>query len=140
MQYLVNGKFLVAVVEGIMLTIAVLSFRVGATLQMYLTEDVPAVAERELSNSLGLDFAVTGATLTLNGQVDNEEKPLSTTERNTLLTVIAGLCDYSAIKYDERGAAGKIASMTQEVGAAVSDDTIRNLLKQIPGAVATRMK
>ena len=65
---------------------------------------------------------------------------LSTTERNTLLAVIAALCDYSDIKYKERGAATKIAAMTQENGAPVSDDAIRNILKKIPDALATRMK
>lgn len=68
------------------------------------------------------------------------EKPLATTERKTLLTVIAALCDYSAILHQERGAAGQIASMTVELGAEVTDDTIRKILKQIPDALRTRLK
>lgn len=68
------------------------------------------------------------------------EKGLSTTERNTLLTIIAALCDYSAIKPDNRGAANQIAKMTEEIGATVSDDTVRRWLKLIPDALATRMK
>jgi hypothetical protein len=71
---------------------------------------------------------------------DVVDKPLSTTERNTLLTIIAALCDYSAIKYQERGAAVQIAKMTQEIGAAVNDDTIRTILAKIPNALETRMK
>lgn len=69
-----------------------------------------------------------------------EEKPIFTTERNTLLTIIAALCDYSAIKYQERGAASQIANLTQEIGAAVTDDTIRKVLAKIPEALETRMK
>lgn len=68
------------------------------------------------------------------------EKPIITTERNSLLTVIAALCDYSAIKHQERGAAAQLVNMTQEIGAAVSDDTIRKILKQIPDALESRTK
>lgn len=68
------------------------------------------------------------------------EKPLTTTERNTLLVIIAALCDYSAIKHQDRGAAGQIAKMTEEIGAAVTDDTIRTTLQKIPDALRTRMK
>lgn len=69
-----------------------------------------------------------------------EDKPLATTQRNTLLTIIAALCDYSAIKIDDRGAASQIAKLTEDIGATVSDDTVRRLLKMIPDAIASRMK
>lgn len=68
------------------------------------------------------------------------DKGLTATERNTLLTIIAALCDYSAIKIDDRGAASQIAKLTEEIGATVSDDTMRRWLKAIPDALATRMK
>lgn len=68
------------------------------------------------------------------------DKGLTATERNTLLTIIAALCDYSAIKPDDRGAANQIAKMTEVIGATVSDDTVRRWLKLIPDALATRMK
>lgn len=67
-------------------------------------------------------------------------KPITAVERNTLLTIIAALCDYSAIKFDDRGAANQIARMTEEIGAAVSDDTVRRWLKQIPDALESRKK
>lgn len=76
----------------------------------------------------------------VNGVPRGAEKQVSTTERNTLLTIIAALCDYSAIKIDERGAASQIAKLTEEIGATVSDDTVRRWLKAIPDALATRMK
>jgi adenosyl cobinamide kinase/adenosyl cobinamide phosphate guanylyltransferase len=76
----------------------------------------------------------------VNGAPKGENKPLATPERNTLLTIIAALCDYSAIKVEERGAANQIAKLTEEIGATVSDDTVRRWLKAIPDALETRMK
>lgn len=71
---------------------------------------------------------------------DEAGKPLKTTERNTLLTIIAALCDYSAIVPAERGAASQIAKLTDEIGAPVTDDTIRKLLSKIPDALERRKK
>lgn len=70
----------------------------------------------------------------------NSEKPLATTERNTLLTIIAALCDYSAIKHRERGATSQIARLTEEIGASVSADTVKRVLEKIPDALDARMK
>lgn len=70
----------------------------------------------------------------------SKSKPLSTTERHTFLTIIAALCDYAAIGFAERGASVQIAKLTQDIGAAISDDTIRPLLKQIPEALGRRTK
>lgn len=69
-----------------------------------------------------------------------EEKPMTTTERNTLLTIIAALCGHSKINYKERGASQRIMEMTDDIGAHVDDGTIRNALKKIPEALETRMK
>lgn len=77
---------------------------------------------------------------TVNGSPAQTDKPLTTTERNSLLTVIAGLCDYSDIKPQERGAATQIANMTEEIGAAITDDTIRKILAKIPDALESRKK
>lgn len=68
------------------------------------------------------------------------DKPLTTTERNTLLTIIAALCDNSMIDYSKRGAAVRIMEITDEFGAHVDDGTIRNVLKQMPDALRTRLK
>ena len=76
----------------------------------------------------------------VNAAPTNNGKLMTTTERNTLLTIIAALCDCSAIKFQERGAAGQIAKLTEEIGAAVTDDTIRSVLAKIPLALDTRMK
>lgn len=69
-----------------------------------------------------------------------KEKPFEITERNSLLTIIAALCNYSDIKHDGRGAATQIAKLTEEIGAAVSDDTVRRALKKISDALESRMK
>ncbi len=76
----------------------------------------------------------------IRGAPHGVDKPLNTTERNTLLTIIAALCNYSDIKHQERGAAGQIAKLTVDIGAEVSEDTILTALKKIPNALETRMK
>lgn len=76
----------------------------------------------------------------VNGAPSGSEKPIVTSERNSLLTIIAALCNYSAIKPQERGAASQIAKLTEEIGAAVSDDTVRRTLAKIPDALESRMK
>jgi hypothetical protein len=81
--------------------------------------------------------ALLGERNSLRAMVD---KAMTTTERNTLLTIIAGLCDYSAIIPTERGSASQIAKMTEEVGAPVTDDTIRKMLTKIPDALESRKK
>lgn len=68
------------------------------------------------------------------------DKPLATIERNTLLTIIAAFCKYESLDPAARGTATEIAKMTQDLGAPVSDDTVRRWLKMIPGAVESRMK
>lgn len=68
------------------------------------------------------------------------EKPLGTTERNTLLTIIAALCDYSAIDPKGRGTATQIAKLTEEIGAPVSDDAVRKALAKLTDALETRKK
>jgi hypothetical protein len=69
---------------------------------------------------------------------DNRLKPVSTKERQTYLVLIATLCRQANIDPSMRGISSAIAAMTEEFGAPVSDDTIRNILKQIPDAVEAR--
>lgn len=69
------------------------------------------------------------------------EKPLGTTERNTLLTIIAALAKAAKINIDPPGkAAGFIEGLTDELGAGVSKRAIEEHLKKIPNALRTRMK
>lgn len=69
-----------------------------------------------------------------------KEKPLTTTERNTLLTIIAALCDDSVINPSDRSSASLIAKMTEDFGAPVTDETVRNVLSKIPDALQSRMR
>ena len=67
--------------------------------------------------------------------------PLSTRERNTLLTIIAALCKEAKIPYDKPAkAAGMIQSTAATMGISIGDSTIEGHLKKIPDALATRMK
>ena len=68
------------------------------------------------------------------------DRPLHTRQRRTLLTIIAALCDAAGIDYKERGAAQRIKSNTELVGAPIDDGTILKLLEEIPDALETRMK
>lgn len=68
----------------------------------------------------------------------DSEKPIATTERNTLLTIIAAISDYADIKHQERGAASQVAKLTDDIGAPVTDDTIRKVLAKIPEALESR--
>lgn len=78
--------------------------------------------------------------LTKDDLPDKSEKPLSRRSRNTLLTIINSLCEYSDIDIKGRGTAAQIARMTEEMGTPVGQQTILDLLKEIPDAVETRMK
>lgn len=65
---------------------------------------------------------------------------LNKNSRNTLLTIIAALCDYAKIDFQERGAAAQIARLTEASTTPVNEDTIGKYLKDIPDALETRMK
>ncbi len=70
----------------------------------------------------------------------NSEKPLTSKERNSLLVIIASLCKEANIDYNQRGVAGAIQRLTEQLGSPVTDDTIRSVLKQINEAVENRSK
>ena len=69
------------------------------------------------------------------------EKPLATTERNTLLTIIAVLCKEANLDHTKHAkTAGLIQSTAAGMGLAVGETTIEGHLKKIPNALAGRMK
>ncbi len=68
------------------------------------------------------------------------EKTLQTKERNTLLIMIAALCNEAGIDYGKKGVAVAIEKMTENLGAPITDDTIRKVLHQIEDALASRSK
>ena len=98
------------------------------------------IAESVHANSSPSIQAVVDKNTKADAVTVREDKKLNTRERNTLLTIIAALCEYSDIDVNQRGVACQISRLTQEIGAPVSDDTVRHWLKMIPEALATRGK
>lgn len=69
------------------------------------------------------------------------EKPLSTTERNSLLTIIAVLCKEAKLDYTKSAkTAGLIQSTAARMNVSIGETTIENHLKKIPDALGTRTK
>lgn len=60
-----------------------------------------------------------------------QEKPLTTKERNSMLTLIAALCAEAKVDYTQRGIATTLAASTEVLGRPLTDDTIRGILKQV---------
>ena len=70
-----------------------------------------------------------------------EEKPLATKERNTLLAIIAALCKEAKIDYTKPSKAAEILlGMADEMGLSISKRGIEEHLKKIPDSLASRMK
>lgn len=76
----------------------------------------------------------------LEDKTDKSEKPITPTERNSLLVIIAALCSKANIDWRERGAAGRIARLTETNGTELSDDTVRRALKRLEEALDLRAK
>jgi hypothetical protein len=69
------------------------------------------------------------------------EKPLVTTERNTLLTIIAVLCKEAKLDYSKAAkTAGLIQSMADRMSIRIGETTIENHLKKVPEALEARKK
>lgn len=69
-----------------------------------------------------------------------DEKPLATRERNTLLILIGALCKQVGIDPSSLGVAKSVATMTELVGAPVSEETVKNKLDQVAVALERRQK
>ena len=61
------------------------------------------------------------------------DTPLTQNERSSLLCIITALCDDLGLDVQSRGMAVQIAELTERIGAPVSDDTVRRMLKKNPG-------
>lgn len=69
----------------------------------------------------------------------NAEKPLTTRERDSLLTIIAALCNDAGYDYAKHSkTAGLIHGMAVSMGVSIGETTIENHLKKIPDALGTR--
>lgn len=69
-----------------------------------------------------------------------QEKVLSTSERNSLLCIIATLSKRAGIDPNAHGSATRIAQFAQRDGIQISDETVRKFLRRIPDAVEARTK
>jgi hypothetical protein len=68
------------------------------------------------------------------------DKPLSATERNTLLVLIAALCKKAGINHQDRTAATELVRLVNDIGVSLTDDTTRKALRQIPNAMSARIR
>ena len=91
--------------------------------------DLPSVLRFEAERTHGANPAT------------STEKPIGTTERNTLLTIIAALCKEAKLDHTKHAkTAGLIQSTAASMGLSIGETTIEGHLKKIPDALATRMK
>ena len=60
--------------------------------------------------------------------------------KHTYLLILAVLFKEAKIDFNSRGTAGLIAHATEELGSPVSEQTVRNVLKDIPEAIEYRRK
>lgn len=109
----------------------------GIPLETYWTQmvfDMPSVLKFEVDRTEGEGHNV-GADF---------DRPVSTRERNTLLTIIAVLAKAAKVPLDDYSrpgkAAGYIEGLTDDFGTHVSKRAIEEHLKKIPDALETRMK
>ena len=80
-----------------------------------------------------------GQIATLTRQV-NDGEPLSTKERNTLLTIIAVLCKEAKLDYTTPAkTAHLLLSTAAAMGVSIGETTIEGHLKKIPNALGTRV-
>jgi len=70
-----------------------------------------------------------------------EEKPIATRERNTLLAIIAALAKEAGVDLSRPAKAGElIAKLTEQIGARVDHYTVEQKIKQIQDAIESRSK
>ncbi len=81
------------------------------------------------------------ATKTLKAEKVMAEHQFAKRERDTLLTIIAVLCNEAKIDYTKPAkAAGLILGTADRMGVSIGESTIEGHLKKIPDALGTRMK
>jgi hypothetical protein len=66
------------------------------------------------------------------------EKPLDTRERDTYLVIIAALMGEAEIDRKASGIAKRVSIAAEELGVAVSDETVRKVIKQIDPVIRRR--
>lgn len=69
-----------------------------------------------------------------------QRKGADTRSRDTMLVLIAAMAGEAGVDLNKRGAAQRIAELTEHNGAPVDGDTVRTVLKLIPEAMDRRTK
>jgi hypothetical protein len=72
--------------------------------------------------------------------LQQEEKPLSTKERNTLLVLFGSMLNKANFVLGERGLTAKIKKATELINTPVSEQTIRDILPQVKEAISLKQK
>lgn len=99
--------------------------------------DASRLLRRQLEDAYRRIAQLEGAGRQSDGARDSE-RDLSTSPRRTLLAIIAALCRKSGIDPLARGAAVKIAGITEDAGLRVSEDIIRHYLEDMADAIDRR--
>jgi len=73
-----------------------------------------------------------------NGRQSKIDKDLSTKERETMLVILAALCNEAKVDLSKKAMAPVINKMAQNIGVSITDDTIRDVINQIKGATEAR--
>ncbi|MDZ4251489.1 MAG: hypothetical protein U1A72_02840 [Sulfuritalea sp.] len=68
------------------------------------------------------------------------DRPLTPRTRRTHLIIIAALCEHTKFEKAERGASQRICAAAEILGVPIDDETVRNVLKEIPAALEDRKK
>lgn len=73
-------------------------------------------------------------------EVSAPAQEISTRSKNTLLVIIAAVLKAHKVDYADRGTAKYLETLTQQLGAFVSEDTIKKYLDEIRNALKSRKK
>ena len=114
--------------------------KIPALTEEQLQKDYDALLRENIFLRMGFDSAGAAHNHPSNSDSDHD-KPLRTTERNALLSIIAVLCDENG--YDTTRAAKTAAIIKNRAdlaGIALGETTVENHLKKIPDAVTRRLR
>lgn len=86
------------------------------------------------------DFDAIAEASNLYGKTRRQTKSAETRGNDTLLVLIAALAAQAGIAVAARGASKRISDASERIGAPISEDTIRTVIKRIDDAVYKRGK
>jgi hypothetical protein len=99
-----------------------------------------ALRRLDLPTPSWMDVIKLDTSETLVQQKIREEKPLNSKEKDSLLIIIAALCNHAGFKPSDRGVSVKIKEQVEQMGVKIDEDTVRKWLKLIPDVLEKREK